>query len=67
MSYEVFKRKVNALIQKAGGCINVSFSTDPDKGKYYANCSDGTTIIGAATCLKVAVRWGSGHQGVAAI
>ena len=67
MSYEVFRRKVNALIQKAGGRISVRFSTDPDKGKYYANCSDGTTIIGNSTCVRVAVRWGSGHQSVAAI
>lgn len=67
MSYEVFRQKVNALICKAGGGINVRFSTDPEKGKHYANCSDGTTIIGNTTCFKVAVRWGSGHQSVAAI
>lgn len=67
MSYEVFRQKVNALIRKAGSGINVRFSTDPEKGKHYANCSDGTTIIGNTTCLKVAVRWGSGHQSVAAI
>lgn len=67
MSYEVFRRKVNALIAKAGGGISVRFSTDADKGKHYANCSDGTTIIGNESCLKVAVRWGSGHQSMAAI
>ena len=67
MSYEVFRRKVKALIQKAGGHIDVRFSSDPDKGKFFANCSDGTTIIGNSTSLRVAVRWGSGHQSVAAI
>lgn len=67
MSYEVFRRKVNALIRKAGGGINVRFSTDPEKGKHYANCSDGTTIIGNEISLRVSVLWGSGHQSVAAI
>lgn len=67
MSYEVFRRKVNALIAKAGGNINVRFSTDPEKGKHYANCSDGTTIIGNKSCLRVSVRWGSVHQSFAKI
>lgn len=67
MSYEVFRRKVNALIRKAGGSINVRFSTDPEKGKHYANCSDGTMIIGNESCLRVAVRWGSKHQAITMI
>lgn len=67
MSYEVFKRKVNALIAKAGGGIKVRFSSDTEKGRHFAKCSDGTTIIGNNTCLKVTVRWGSGHNGIVAI
>lgn len=67
MSYEVFRRKVNALIRKAGGGIDVRFSTDLEKGKHYADCSDGTMIIGNEVCHKVSVRWGSGHQSIAAI
>lgn len=67
MSYEVFQRKVNALIVKAGGGINVRFSTDSDKGKHYANCSDGTTIIGSDSCLRVSVKWGSGHRSITEI
>lgn len=67
MSYEVFRRKVNALIAKAGGGISVRFSTDTDKGKHYAYCSNGTTIIGNLSCLKVTVHWGSGHQAMATI
>lgn len=67
MSYEVFKCKVNALISKAGGGVNVRFSTDPEMGKHYADCSDGTTIIGNESCVRVSVRWGSGHQSIAAI
>lgn len=67
MSYEVFKRKVNALIARAGGNISVRFSTDNEKGKRYANCSDGTTIVGNNSCLRVSVHWGSGHHSIAAI
>ena len=67
MSYEVFERKVNALIKKAGGKITVLFHNDTDKGKFFANCSDGTTIIGNPKSLKVTVRFGSGHQAMATI
>lgn len=67
MSYEVFERKVNALIQKAGGDIAVRFHNDTDKGKFFANCSDGTTIIGNRDSLKVTVQFGSKHQAMAAI
>lgn len=67
MSYDVFQRKVNALIVKAGGKITVKFSHDADKGKFFANCSDGTTIIGNQSSLKVTVRFGSGHQAMTAI
>lgn len=67
MSYEVFRRKVSALISRAGGGISVRFHNDADKGRFFANCSDGTTIIGNADCLKVTVRYGSGHQAMAVI
>lgn len=65
MSYEVFKSKINALIDKAGGGIKVQFSTD--QGIHHARCSDGTTIIGNEECLRVSVHWGSGHNGLATI
>lgn len=67
MSYDVFRRKVNALISRAGGGISVRFYNDAEEGKFFANCSDGTTIIGNPTSLKVTVRYGSGHQMMAAI
>lgn len=67
MSYEVFRRKVNALIGRAGGGISVRFSKDADTGRFFARCSDGTTIIGNPSTLKVTVRYGSGHQMMAAI
>ena len=67
MSYEVFKAKVNALIRRSGSSIKVRFSTDEEKGKHYASCSDGTTIIGCPCSMKVSVKWGSGHTAMAAI
>lgn len=67
MSYEVFKRRVNALIDRAGGGITVCFNNDTDKGRFFANCSDGTTIIGRPSGLKITVRYGSGHQAMATI
>lgn len=68
MSYEVFKAKVNALVERAGGGINVRFFRDEENGRHFANCSDGTTIIGNEACLKVQVRWnGKNHQSIVAI
>jgi len=67
MSYEVFQHKVNALIARVGGGIKVRFNNDTDKGRFFANCSDGTTIIGRPSTLKVTVRYGSGHQAMATI
>lgn len=65
MSYEAFKAKVKALINRAGGRISVGFYNDRQRGRYFANCSDGVTIIGNSSSLKVSVRWGSGHAGIA--
>ena len=62
MSYDVFRRKVNAIISRAGGGISVRFHNDAEKGKFFANCS-----IGNPSSLKVTVRYGSGHQMMAAI
>lgn len=67
MSYEAFKAKVSALIRRSGQSISVEFSTDAEQGKHYAACSDGTTIIGCPSCLRVTVKWGSGHTSMAAI
>lgn len=68
MTFEVFKRKVNALIRTAGGGINVWFWQDSDNGRYYAHFSDGTVISGNKICKRVAVKWNGGlHQSIAAI
>lgn len=67
MAFDVFQSKINALIERAGGGISVRYHNDTEKGKYFATCSDGTTIIGNPTSLKITVRYGSGHQHMAQI
>lgn len=68
MTYEAFMAKIKILIGKAGGNIDVNFSNDEEIGKFYARCSDGTTIIGNKSCLKVTVFWnGCNHQSLIAI
>lgn len=67
MSYQVFQKRVNALINKAGGGISVRFSTDNEKGIHTAVCSDGCKIVGSASCLRVKVSWGSGHTAFATL
>ena len=67
MAYEVFKNKIKSLIERAGGGISVRFSNDTENGRFFANCSDGTLIIGNPSSLKVTVRYGSGHQALAVI
>lgn len=62
LTYEGFQIKVTALVGRAGGDISVRFFNDTDNGKFFANCSDGTTIIGNSSSVKVTVRFGSGHQ-----
>lgn len=66
MNCEVFKTKVNAIILSSGLGITVRFFSD-DKGRLYAYCSDGTTIVGCSSCMKVTVKWGSGHISMAVI
>lgn len=67
MNYEAFKAKVDALIRNSGSGIKVKFFNEAKKGRFYANCSDGTTIIGCPSCLRVTVKWGNYHQGMATI
>lgn len=68
MSYDVFKRKVEDIISRAGGGIRVRFSTDSGNGTHRANCSDGTMITGNKTCKKVTISWGGkNHQSMALI
>ena len=67
MSYEAFVKHVNRIIEKAGGGIKVRFSNEPEGGRYIAKFSDGTTITGYESCIKLSVRWGSGHVAMAAV
>lgn len=62
MSYNTFIKKINALIAQAGGEIEVRFSFDKEKLRYFANCSDGTIIIGKPSG-NVEVLWGKGERG----
>ena len=68
MPYEVFQQRVNRLVSGMKGVKpKVNFRHDAERGKHYANFSDGTTIVGNTVAKKVMVRWGSGHQSIAAI
>lgn len=67
MSYEVFRRKVNALILRIDGGIIAVFSHNSDDGRHIAVCSDGTIITGNDISVKVTVSWGNGHTAIAAI
>lgn len=65
MSFLVFRHRVEEMVKKAGGGISVNYRADRENGRHFANCSDGTRIIGSTSSLKVSVRWGSGHAAVA--
>lgn len=65
MPYENFMARVIDTVVKAGGNLSVRFKNDTEHGRFFANISDGTTIIGRPDCLKVTVRFGSGHQAMA--
>ena len=67
MTYEVFQKKVLSLLAKSGIDTKVRFHDDHDKGRFFANCAEGVTIIGNPSSLKVTVRFGSGHQAMAEI
>lgn len=68
MSYEVFQKRVNALVDRMKGYKHtVNFRHDAERGKHYANFSDGTTIIGNTIAKNVMVKWGSGHCATATI
>ena len=68
MSYEVFQQRVNRLVNGMKGVKpTVKFRHDAERGKHYANFSDGTTIIGNTVAKNVMVQWGSGHRATATI
>jgi hypothetical protein len=67
MSFEVFKNKIGLLISKTVPETRVFYSYDKRSGKYWARLSDGTVITGHPSGRKITVRYGSGHQMMAAI
>lgn len=72
MSYEVFQKRINQMIDRMKGVKpRVSFSHDPETGKHYANLRDGDdscsgsnhiTIVGNTIARNLMVLWGSGHR-----
>lgn len=57
MSYEDFQKRVRAILNgMTGSAPTVNFNRD--NGRYYANFSDGTTIVGNSISKRVAVKWG---------
>lgn len=65
MSYQKFKERVLALLSRSKSGLSVEFNSED--GKFFANFSDGTTIIGNPVSKKVMIRWGSGHKACAEI
>lgn len=66
MTFETFRGKVQGFMQKAGIQSNcVSFYRQD--GKHIAKFSTGEVITGNAISKKITVRYGSGHQMMAAI
>ena len=65
MAFETFKKRVSALVSKAGATARFHHEDD---GRHIAHCSDGVTIIGNTNSPnKVCVKWGSGHMAYTAI
>lgn len=67
MSFDRFQTKIGDLITRTDPGLSVDFQNDEEHGKYIARISDGTTIIGNPSGLKMTVRWGSGHSAMADI
>ena len=59
MAFEVFKKRVSAIVSKAGASVRFHHEDD---GRHFAHCSDGVTIIGNLSSPSVCVKWGSGHS-----
>lgn len=67
MTYKLFQKKINTIVKRADAHIKVRFSEDSEKGRFFADCSDGTRITGCSRISKITVRFGSGHQAMIAI
>ena len=63
MSYDVFCKRVNDVVKRAGSAVKFS----REGKKHIARCSDGVTIIGSSECTRVFIKWGSGHTAYAVI
>lgn len=63
MSYEDFRIRVSDFVDRSGS--KASFSHED--GIHIARCSNGVVITGNAYCIRVCVKWGSGHRAYATI
>ena len=54
MAFEVFKKRVSAIVSKAGASVRFHHEDD---GRHFAHCSDGVTIIGNLSSPSVCVKW----------
>ena len=64
MAFDVFKKRVSAIVSKAGASVRFHHEDD---GRNFENCSDGVTIIGNLSSPSVCVKWGSGHSAYVSI
>ena len=64
MAFEVFKKRVSAIVSKAGASVRFHHEDD---GRHFAHCSDGVTIIGNLSSPSVCVKWGRGHSAYVSI
>lgn len=58
MQYEVFKK----LVIQWANPLKISVRFNRSNGRYYGNCSDGSTIIGNSQSKRIAVRTFNGRQ-----
>ena len=67
MSFEVFKKKINEIIARVNDNVGVVYAYNEKEGKFWARFTDGTVITGHPSGRKITVRYGGGHQMMAAI
>lgn len=63
MIYEVYKSRVLSMVNASHSCgENISVDFWCDGGKFYAEFSDGTIMIGYADSMKISVKFGKAGE-----
>ncbi len=57
MTYDEFMDKIIRLVRKNGNAVDVRFRFDEEKVRYFADCSDGCTIIAHPSSCKVTIKY----------